>query len=272
MQPKQFQRALKARGEAAAILARRQWRTLGSLDEWERIASRLTSIVAAGQIGGASDAQAMLATTLGAGLAVNPEGFAGFASDGRPLRSLLYSPVVHARELFGSGRTDAQIMRAGEGWLAMHVRVQVADAGRAAASVGIASTKDAGYYRHVSPPCCQRCAVLAGKWFQWNQGFKRHPGCDCIHSPAKGGKAPDGYVQQVPLDQIRDLTDAQRQAISEGADQTRVMNAYRDTHPAQNLTAVTQARAGRLTPDGIYQRSATRDDAVALLRRYGYLA
>ncbi|MBK6887020.1 MAG: hypothetical protein IPH03_11745 [Tetrasphaera sp.] len=55
----------------------------------------------------------------------------------------------------------------------------------------VGQTDMAGYIRVLSPPSCDRCSVLGGKWFKWNTGFARHPGCDCKHVPAgRGGRRP----------------------------------------------------------------------------------
>src|SRR5690348_18342012 len=37
----------------------------------------------------------------------------------------------------------------------------------------------------LNPPSCQRCAILAGRWYRWSQGFLRHPRCDCVNLPAE---------------------------------------------------------------------------------------
>lgn len=148
-----------------------------TLDDWVRVSSRITLLTQAAQVGAVKLAGEYLSDVAGDGPELQPARFGGAASDGRPLDSLLYSAVVHGRGLYGSGRTDQQVMEASQTWLTMLVRTQVADAGRSAVSVGITARPRLGYLRMVSPPCCQRCAVLAGKWFRWNQGFQRHPRC-----------------------------------------------------------------------------------------------
>ena len=264
-----FQRELRVRQQASLLLARRQWRRLGSLDRWADISGRLALMVSAGQVGAALLAEEYVAgTDVAAAGAVNPRAFGGVASDGRSLETLLYSTVVHARE---ASPKLAEQMAAGERWLELLVKTQVADAGRAAVGVAITARPTLGYYRHVSPPCCQRCAVLAGKWLKWSEGFQRHPKCDCVHVPAGKGNPPEGYVHEVPPDQIRDLTQAQRDAISEGSNVNRVINAYRSGHPGQHLDSILQAKNGRLTPDGIYRLSSSREQAVELLKKHGYL-
>lgn len=310
MDPSEFYAAQVRTAEATAILARRQWRTMRTLDDWPSIVSRLTLAVTAGQVGVASRADSYVSGVVDVEpvAAVNPRAFGGVASDGRQLDTLLFSSVVHARSLYGSGAKDAEIMAAGQEWLDMLVRTQVADAGRGATQVAIAARPRCGWYRFVSPPCCQRCAVLAGKWFKWNQGFDRHPRCDCVHRPATQDTPPDETDSPSP-DQIKDLTKAQRQAIADGADMNQVINSHRvGSRSADRMTTtegttrrgwssyvtraldrragvstvetVTRASRGtrnvtrtkaRLTPDAIYRLSSSQAEAQALLVKNGYM-
>ena len=273
--------AMVSRAEATALLARREWRKLGSVDEFDRIAPRLSLIVSAGQLGAAREAAAATVALIGEGVGfVDPAAFAGVASDGRALSGLLYSPVVHARSLYGSGLTDADIMEAAGKNLSTIARTQVADAWRGASGAAIAATPQAGFYRVVEPPCCQRCAVLAGKFFRWNAGFQRHPRCDCVHRPAMpGDPAPAG----IEPEQIKDLTAAQRQAIADGADMNQVINSHRAGSRSVDKMTTTEgmsrsgfarsagAKGRRLTPEAIYRVSATREEAVRLLAKNGYI-
>ena len=58
------------------------------------------------------------------------------------------------------------------------------DTGRQSASLGImADTRAKGFVRYLKSPSCGRCTILAGKVYAWNDGFKRHPNCDCQHRP-----------------------------------------------------------------------------------------
>ena len=222
-----FQRLQAQTAQGIILLVGRQWDRMRSLDDWSTIAERVTLLTAAGQMDTARRGIAYAAEVLDeepVGMA-RPAGFANMAPDGRPLDTLLDSAVIHARQTYAD---PVQQLASGRGWLQMLAHTAIADAGRAATQVQIAATPRAGYLRMVNPPCCQRCAVLAGKFFKYNEGFRRHPRCDCVHAPATGGKAPEGYVSEISPDQIHDLTDAQRQAITDGADTNQVINAYRD--------------------------------------------
>lgn len=273
--------------EAAGLLTAREWRSMDAADldaAWARIVSRLLLIVGSAQLGAARAGAAYVAQAVDVApvAQVRPEAWAGVASDGRPLDSLLYSAVVHTKALIGRGYAPDAALLAGGSHLDMLTRTQVADASRGAAGVGIAARPNVGWVRMVNPPCCQRCAVLAGKFFRWNEGFKRHPRCDCRHVPTQGGQAPAGYSPDIAPEQIKDLTAAQRQAISDGADMNQVINAHRAGARSANgmTTSEGTTRRGlagsrgarrRLTPEGIYRMSSTREEALRRLRENGYV-
>lgn len=122
------------------------------------------------------------------GPSVVPGNFAGIASDGRDLESLLAGAVVAVREAEREGLSDEVAAQRGENFLRLVISTQIADAGRAAEGVAItvAAPVDAatgkkapplGWIRVLNPPSCGRCVALAGKWFAWNTGFQRHPMC-----------------------------------------------------------------------------------------------
>jgi hypothetical protein len=159
--------------------------------------------------------------SISAPVAVIPGALAGIASDGRSLESLM-----------GYGVAQQLPQR----WFDLVVATQVQDAARTAAGVEIASRPEVnGYIRMMNPPSCSRCAVLAGKWFRWNQGFQRHPRCDCRHIPAaEAGDYSDvrlsgdkWFHTLSPTEQDRAFTKAGAQAIRDGADLTQVVNARR---------------------------------------------
>ncbi|MBP9918008.1 MAG: hypothetical protein KBF43_05415 [Dermatophilaceae bacterium] len=222
-------RANQRRYLAMLVAVRSEWARLGvgGWDEgWLTIGPRIVALVSAAQLGAARDgAEAVLAAADDLGLAaaaeVAPGSLAGWASDGRPLDSLLSLSVARARE---SGLGAAEALRVGGSWLDMVAQTQVADAARDAGAAQIISVPKLGYVRFVNPPCCQRCAVLAGKYFRWNAGFRRHPRCDCQHRAVKRGER---LSQDIGPGDVRDLTIAQRWAIDNGADMTAVINAHR---------------------------------------------
>ena len=279
---------------AALGLVRAEWSKMrDDLDaSWSRVGPRVALLTASAQLGAARDGASYVGDALdevGHGVAplgrVEPRAFAGAASDGRPLESLLYGAVVASR----TARVDSlgERLVVGGRWLDMAVQTQVADAARQSASVGIAARPQVGWTRMVNPPCCQRCAVLAGKFYKWNRGFQRHPRCDCRHIPAPESD-PDAVGVKIGAEDVKDLTVAQRQAVADGADLNQVINAHRKGARLSDWMYTTEGatrrglagkrlgagrgkRAQRLTPDGIYRQAATREEAVALLKRHGYL-
>jgi hypothetical protein len=241
-----------------------------------------------------------------------PDSLVGMASDGRPLASLAYGAVTTTKEAIGNGASTGAALEQGGNWLALMAKLQVADAARQAVGVMTASRKNlAGNVRVLNPPSCQRCAILAGRFYRWSKGFDRHPRCDCTMAPVPSGAyaEAEGFIQS-PMDayrngEIRDLTKAQRFAIDNGADISQVVNATRGMSTTatqrvlsrraarvanRNTGGATQILPGHpdllgglrfnrpteaptyLTPEGIYQLAAgDRDEAIRLLRHWGYL-
>lgn len=210
---------------------------------------------------------------------VNSEAFAGVASDGRPLAGLLYAPATVALTRIRSGLAPAAALRSARNNLDRIVRTQIADAGRGAASVGIAARPGVGYVRMLNPPSCAACVQLAGRYYRYNEGFQRHPKCDCVHVPAREAGAadlttdPNAYFDSLSHEEQDELMGAEAaQAVRDGADFNQVVNARRGATGVGTTTeGVTRVGAGRLMPDEIYRRARSRDEALSLLRQYGYL-
>lgn len=240
---------------------------------------------------------------------VNPSGFAGFASDGRTLEGLLYGPVPYVKNLIGGGMAPNQALASGGKFLTTITRTQVADAGRGAAGVDVAARPNTGYVRLLNPPSCSRCSVLAGRFYRWNAGFRRHPKCDCIHAATTAVAAlrseglmhdPYEYFKSLsPEDQDRAYTKAGAQAIRDGGDIFQVVNSRRGmsyageskdgTRRGQSVkgaftTEGTTKRGNfrsssgdltkgkRLTPDAIYKLNGdNRAAALKDLEKYGYI-
>jgi hypothetical protein len=149
-------------------------------------------------------------------------------------------------------------------------RLQVADAARIATGVGAAARPHwGGYVRVLTPPSCSRCAVLAGKYFRWNTGFRRHPKCDCQHFPSSSESyaRSEGFITN-PDDawragQIKDLTKAQQDALENGADLSQVVNARRGMS-----TTDVGGRRVRITNEGTSRRGLFGSSAAA--RRAGF--
>lgn len=213
---------------------------------------------------------------------VNPANFAGIASDGRDLESLLAGAMVHLREEQAKGRTDEEAKAAGGNFLRMVLPTQVSDQARAAESVTLtaADARDAsgrdvevGWVRLLTPPSCGRCAVLAGRFYRWSDGFERHPMCDCRHlacsreAAAGLSDGPEAYFESLSEEQQNRLFGkANADAIRDGSDIGQVMNAT--TRPGAMFTADNGRRYTREggTRRGLFGQSDVRQRKGRVLR------
>ena len=295
---------------------------------WQRgLGARIYVLLSMAQEAAAADANAFVGEVydvLGYPIqtpSVAPSAFAGIASDGRDLEALLAGAPITALQRSRRGDPPTVVKQAGADYLTAVVRTQVGDAGRAADQVAIATALPTqrrarkvayGWVRMLNPPSCERCIVLAGQFYKWNQGFQRHPMCDCVHIPAVESIADD--LTTNPYEYFKSLTKEQQneqfgkanaQAIRDGADLNRVLNAATRFNPRTGRTALlidpntatydAQGRrtfAGRRTtseattrrgvrglsgvarptPWQIYRDAAgNRDEARRLLLRYGYI-
>lgn len=283
-------RRRKALIDALGILARQSWRQVDIADidaSWASQLPRLLLALTGAQRSAAQAAEDYLTEALEAQQIdprsvgrLAPARLSGVAADGRPLESLLRQPAIAAKTAIAQGQTRA--MAAGYANLDMIVRTEVADAGRVADQVALTARPEAdGYVRMLVGKSCSRCAILAGRRYRWNQGFDRHPRCDCIHIPAREDSADDlrtdprAYFGSLSeADQDRLFTKAGAQAIREGADMGRVVNARRGMYTAGGRQFTTEAagRRPRLMPEQIFREAnGNREEALRLLRLHGYL-
>lgn len=217
---------------------------------------------------------------------INPAAFAGIASDGRDLASLLALPGIVTKTALAEGASAARAMAAGGALAQLAAHTQVADAGRTADQAAlVAEPRVTGYVRMVVGKTCSRCLILAGRTYRWNAGFRRHPKCDCIHIPAAENMAGDlrtnprqAFDAMDRAEQDRVFGKAGAEAIREGADMSRVVNARRGMETAnvfgRDVLTTTEAagRRPRLMPEQIYlDANGDRFEAVRLLRLHGYI-
>lgn len=184
-------------------------------------------------------------------------------------------------------------------WIEMAAASVVIDTARAAESAATTAHPEVGgWVRMLNLPSCSRCVVLAGRWYRWNDGFDRHPLCDCRHIPANESIAgdltvsPDAYFASLTTaDQDKTFTQAGAQAIRDGADINQVVNARRGMSVAQvggrdvvvstegttrrglaSRTRTGRNMSQRLMPESIYDIAGDdRGEAVRLLRLAGFI-
>lgn len=265
----------------AQALAKRAW-ARGDIDTLARALTLLQVRAARNADDAVSQAIAEQRITAPPAGVLNPQAFVG-TSDGRTTQGLLL-------------QADSQSA------LSLMAVTQVADMARMAGGVSIASRPGiTGYVREVGGACCSRCAILAGAFYRWSEGFERHPGCRCVNVPTSNAGLRQSPEQLFRDGRITDLSKADAQAIRDGADLRQVVNAHRGMSTAQAgrvrfryTTEGTTARGAagrrlgnlaktsggryrtsqtqRLMPESIYRLASDRADAIRLLRRFGYIA
>lgn len=241
---------------ALALVRRGDWRD----------APRIARIIALFQMQAAQDAidsiEPMLAEQ---GIQAPPtaavaaaSSFAGTAMDGRPLASLF-------EQATSAGAT------------ALMAVTQIQDAARAAAGTAIVTRPRVGYVRMLNPPSCSRCAILAGRFYRWSNGFDRHPGCDCRHIPSvenvAGDLTTDPRAYYDSLDEAGRIkfagSKANYQAIEDGADMNQVINIYRRGRNgglglAQPISPLEREYGLKFTTAGSTDRSRAYQQQVGL--------
>lgn len=285
---------------AAAVAT--QWQQLepgNLLGSWLAAIGRIIlALVTAGQHNAASRSTIYLGRAAesqgGAATApqINPAAFAGIASDGRDLESLLLQPLLQTMRLLNEGASPQDAMRRGQHALQMIASTQVTDAGRVADGAGIAAdTRYVMYVREVTLPACGRCIILAGRSYRWSTGFLRHPRCDCVMVPRFYDTATGEFDQPSPASprelfermtgaqQDKAFTKAGAEAIRDGADLGQIINARRGMQTAGSRLVTTagtgrgrKRRQPRLMPEQIYKDAAgDRERAIELLRQHGFI-
>lgn len=195
------------------------------------------------------------------------------------MSTLLDQPVISARTHIAEGIAAVGALEIAGRELTMIMLTVMADTRRAVYEADMVSRPTVtGYVRMLNPPSCSRCAILAGKWFRWNQGFRRHPRCDCQHIPAAENIAGDlrtdpyAYFNSLtPAEQSRVFTKVGAKAIRDGADIYRVTNVR-----MRGLATARGARRygtpSKLTLEDIYRiAGGDRAAAIALMRSEGYI-
>lgn len=217
--------------------------------------------------------------------------FVDVAPSGGDLSKLLYSPVTKAKQHIAAGASINAALDAGQRHLDRIVKAVISDTARQAASVNIAVRPGVGYVRMVHAPTCADCLILAGRFYPWNAGFRRHPGCDCVHVPVAGDEmrkqALDGFISD-PYEAFKSMSRQEQdelfgtgnaRAIRDGADIFQVVNSKRGRKKAFTLdgarkgyaSKLLKPRQRRLTPDYIYKLSGSRETALRMLTDMGYI-
>lgn len=290
--------ATKRRGVTAALLARREWEKGVSpkgdwAAQWLKAIPRVVALTTAAQLGAVVDGFASVSASLEQQghpeetlAALDPAGFTGWVESHAgaaliPLSDYLYPAVIHARMAQGG---PEQMLTAGGLNLSTLVRTAVADASTQGAQAGLHAHENTRGAWYDPPPYCKRCAVIVGRDYPVTTQFVRHPQCD---GQVMAISAKNHEIEWPRLDesQIKGLTDAEREAIGDGADIYRVIQSSTQLVGGKSkgsplYAGGTKTMAGlgrnsrkvRPTPKGIYAMAGDdREAAVSLLKKYGYM-
>ena len=196
-------------------------------------------------------------------LSADPEAFAGVTGSGDPVMGLAYAQAQKITELVDA---EAPSTERAQAWhhagvmLATATQTAISDAARMAILTHLAARPGTTWVRVVRPPCCARCAILAGKKGTSRMKFLRHPGCDCTAIPVSEATsdmhklfhfdAKEYFDSLAPEQQAKVFTKAGARAIRDGADINQVVNARR------GMTTITSAGGRRrlITTEGTTKR------------------
>lgn len=302
--------------DAASLAARHYWLQVDRSNiaaSWLGMLGQALAVVSGGQLAAARSTNLWLDDLLGTDPhrpmadRVNPAALVGITGDGRPLTAALMTPVWSALRLVTRGLPVVQAMAHGQAVMDLIVRTAIADAGRAADSVGmVARPAVTSYVRVVEGDACSRCIVLAGREYGVSKGFLRHPRCHCGMEPVTKDYRPEPTS---PESVVASMTDGEKKktfgeagakALDAGADVAQVVNARRGMTSAvafgKRLQATTEGttkrgiagrRAGdfqkqagrrtsvsrvpRLLPEEIFRQADDRAHAIRLLRQNAYI-
>lgn len=209
---------------------------------------------------------------------LNLDRFLEYAPDGRTVDGLYEQAAISAKTRMSRGLMPQLALQQVSALVLTMTLTTLSDTVRSVVAADMTRRPQVtGYVRQLVPPSCSRCVILAGRWYRWNEGFQRHPGCDCIHIPARednaGDLTTDPYVYFNSLtkeQQDRLFGKADAQAIRDGADIYRVVN-IRERGLATAKGARKFGTPYRLTIDDIYEQAKSRDDAIRLMRQEGFI-
>jgi hypothetical protein len=282
----------RALTNAASADARRRWNLIDPANisgSWTRQSAALTVTVSGAQAAAVTSADPYVQATLAtqgtpstAEYAVAAMALAGVTADGRDLRSLLFQPAITSLMAIKDGQDTDRSLAVGLSQLDTIVRTEVADAGRTADQIATTTHGADGYVRLTVGPTCNRCLILAGRWYRFSRGFERHPNCDCVMVPAGEGDEPLTNPEAIYRDLSPDertkagWSQAEQKAIDLGADIIAVTNIHRKgslyTAGGRQFAREAAGKRPRITPRQIFiEAGDNRAEAIRLLKLHRYI-
>ena len=286
------QRERIALGHALAARTAALWRRMDVRDlsaTWDVIAPQMVQQVSAAQLVAAQQATTYLGRLdqsygfTPASAVLVPQAFTNVMGDGREVGPALFGAVTNTKTLIGQGVPPMTAFESGARFIAMIASSALNDLGRSADRTLAAGKGYTSYIRVVGGSACSRCAILAGI-YSGESAFARHVHCQCTTCPIphEGKKAPSGFHDSPQAyfdslsqkEQDRVFTNAGAEAIRNGADPIKVVNARRGangiqfsggfnppTNPAaarRTLTPVTIGRKADGSPLQVYTTAEGR--------------
>jgi hypothetical protein len=205
-----------------------------------RILPVLVGAITAGQGGAAALAQPYVDTAMdGTGDTAMadtvPASFAGMTAGGMTLDWLAGTLYAWLTQAIGAGMSATDASTAGLQRAITYVSTEINDAGRSATQVAeTAHPGAAGHERVVHLPACDRCIVLAGKFYRYSSGFLRHPRCDCTMIPVSRQQWENGRPENTPDELFASMSEAEQnkrfgtanaETLRMGGDMAQVVNA-----------------------------------------------
>lgn len=281
---------------------------------WALIVANLTAIVATAQTRMSRQAVEYIPDVLedtgqvraiAASAEAVPGALVGVTGTGVGIDTALYSSVIVAKIAVGNGKSATRALKEGGARLTQTAGTILSDTGRAGERLAMSFRPIGGYVRMLTPPSCSRCVLLAGKRYQMDVAFQRHPQCDCRHIPASESVAedmtvnPDEYFESLTQEQQDSaFTKSGAEAIRNGADMGQVVSARRGMYTTADGYQFTRegvtkrglyggrARAGfykedgkrysyskrrRLMPEQIQKQARNKEHYLQMLKSYGYI-
>lgn len=210
-------------------------------ESYARVLPEINRVVKSGQIQAAKRSQSVYHQWDQAwglerpGFTIVPEAFAGVAADGQDIiNTLSVAPLYMKQAMIRTGNPETAT-DTGYAYVSMKANTHINDAGRNADRVNMNARTYTDYVRIASPGACSRCIQLIGM-SSARTAFLRHPNCKCKSMPVpENGQIGKGIPESPreffdglsPAEQNRRFTKAGAEAIREGADISRVVNARR---------------------------------------------
>jgi hypothetical protein len=263
-------------GTTAGAVAK-LWRRMGDEFDtsWQSIRPQLLDVVQAGRAAAVAVAAPYTASVLketgqadDAVGSLNLAAFTRTAPDGRDIGTLYDQSVIKAKTAVASGMTTEAALALAGRWMTMATLTTLADTRRMVYQADMIQRPTlTGFTRMLNPPSCNRCIILAGKWFRWNEGFQRHPSCDCIHVPASENVAGD--IRTDPYAMFKSMSPDEQERVF-GRSEARAIREGADIYKATNQS-VRKLKTANSAIDNIYRNAGTRTNAIRMLREQGFI-